>query len=88
LIQGGFPDGKVATVQGMGSAAPLVPDAPDAPINRRIAIIVLKKAVADALSNGGTGINSNDLIKSTDAAEPKPHIMTQKEVDAAIDAKR
>ena len=88
LVQGGFPDGKVATVQGMGSATPLVPDAPDAPINRRIAIIVLKKAVADALSNGGTGINSNDLLKSTDIAEPKPHIMTQKEVDAAIDVKR
>jgi chemotaxis protein MotB len=88
LVQGGFPDGKVATVQGMGSAAPLVPDAPDAPINRRIAIIVLKKAVADALSNGGTGINSNDLLKTTDVAEPKPHIMTQKEVDAAIEAKR
>jgi len=87
LVQGSFPDGKVATVQGMGSAAPLIPEKPDAPINRRIAIIVLKKAVADALSNGGTGINSNELLKTTDVAEPKPRIMTQKEVDAAIDAK-
>jgi chemotaxis protein MotB len=95
LVQGSFPEGKVSTVQGMGSAAPLVADAPNAPINRRIAIIVLKKAVADALSNGGTGINSDDLIKPNEMpqsqlqpAEPKPHIMTQKEVDAAIDAKR
>ncbi|RYY03627.1 MAG: motility protein MotB [Gammaproteobacteria bacterium] len=90
LLQGGFPEGKVVTVQGMGSAAPLIVDKPDAPINRRIAIIVLKKAVADALSNGGTGLNSNDLIKSSDSpdGEPKPHIMTQKEVDAAIDAGR
>jgi chemotaxis protein MotB len=88
LLQGGFPDDKVATVQGMGSAAPLIADKPDAPINRRIAIIVLKKAVADALSNGGTGLNSSDLIKSSDTSEPKPHIMTPKEVDAAIDAKR
>ena len=87
LVQGSFPDGKVATVQGMGSAAPLIPEKPDAPINRRIAIIVLKKAVADALSNGGTGINSSELLKTTDVAEPKPRIMTQKEVDAAIDAK-
>lgn len=85
LVQGGFPEGKVVTVQGMGSAAPLIADKPDAPINRRIAIIVLKKAVADALSNGGTGLNSSDLIKSSDN-DPKPHIMTQKEVDAAIDA--
>jgi len=87
LLHGGFPEGKVVTVQGMGSAAPLVADKPDAPINRRIAIIVLKKAVADALSNGGTGLNSHDLINSTDT-EPKPHIMTQKEIDAAIDAGR
>ena len=87
LLQGGFPEGKVVTVQGMGSAAPLIADKPDAPINRRIAIIVLKKAVADALSNGGTGLNSNDLIQSSDS-EPKPHIMTQKEVDAATDAGR
>ncbi len=86
LLQGGFPEGKVVTVQGMGSAAPLVADKPDAPINRRIAIIVLKKAVADALSNGGTGLNSQDLI--TADSEPKPHIMTQKEIDAAIDAGR
>lgn len=90
LVQGGFPDEKVATVQGMGSASPLLPDKPDAPINRRIAIIVLKKAVADALSNGGVGINSGDIIKSPHepATEPKLHIMTPKEVDDAIDAKR
>jgi len=89
LLNGGFPEGKVVTVQGMGSAAPLVADKPDAPINRRIAIIVLKKAVAEALSNGGTGLNSSDLTNSTNSeSEPKPHIMTQKEIDAAIDAAR
>ena len=87
LVQGGFPDEKVATVQGMGSSAPLLPDKPDAPINRRIAIILLKKAVADALSNGGTGLNSSDIIKSDNGkTEPKTHIMTQKEVDEATDA--
>jgi chemotaxis protein MotB len=86
LVQGGFPDGKVATVQGMGSAAPLVVEKPDAPINRRIAIIVLKKAVADALSNGGSGLSSGDLINSPEG-DSEPHIMTQKEVDAATDAK-
>lgn len=85
LSQGGFPEGKVATVQGMGSAAPLVADKPDAPINRRIAIIVLKKAVADALSNGGSGITSHDLI---DNLKPTEHIMTPKEVENAIDSKK
>jgi chemotaxis protein MotB len=89
LVQGGFPDTKVATVQGMGSAAPLTPEKPDAPINRRIAIIVLKKAVADALSNGGTGLNSNDLLNSTEPTPaPTQRIMTPREVEAAIDAKR
>ena len=88
LIQGSFPDAKVATVQGMGSAAPLIPEKPDAPINRRIAIIVLKKAVADALSNGGGGLNSHDLLNSTGPIEPTQHIMTPKEVEAAIDANR
>ncbi|HWV13935.1 MAG TPA: flagellar motor protein MotB [Cellvibrio sp.] len=92
LQEGGYPEAKMATVQGMGSAAPYLPDNPSAPINRRIAIIVLKKAVADALSNGGSGIDSDDLIDSTDAApteeaEPQPRIMTQKEVDEATDRK-
>lgn len=102
LQDGGYPEEKMATVQGMGSAAPFLPDNTVAPINRRIAIIVLKKAVADALSNGGSGINSNDIIKSTGAGasgetnakpapvveeEPPVRIMTQKEVDEAIDLK-
>lgn len=84
LLAGGYPENKVATVQGMGSASPFLIDKTDDPINRRIAIIVLKKTVADALSNGGKGINSKDFILSSD--EVAPQIMTQKEVDAATDA--
>jgi chemotaxis protein MotB len=89
MLSGGYPDDKVATVQGMGSAAPYLVDKPSEPINRRIAIIVLKKAVSDALSNGGGGIHSTDLIPSDGSApaSTKPHIMTQKEVDEATDAK-
>lgn len=93
---GGYPEQKMATVQGMGSAAPYLKDNTSAPINRRIAIIVLKKAVADALSNGGSGIDSNNIIQSPEAApepaaavekESGPRIMTQKEVDEATDRK-
>ncbi len=84
LLAGGYPENKVATVQGMGSASPFLIDKTDDPINRRIAIIVLKKTVSDALSNGGKGINSKDFILSSDEATPQ--IMTQKEVDAATDA--
>lgn len=86
LQAGSYPDEKMATVQGMGSAAPYLIDKTDAPINRRIAIIVLKKAVADALSNGGSGIKSTDFTQSPNT-DSSPAIMTQKEVDAATDRK-
>ena len=46
----------------MGSAAPYLIDRPTEPINRRIAIIVLKKAVAEALTNGGMGLDGQQLI--------------------------
>ncbi len=86
LHEGTYPEAKVATVQGMGSAAPLLIDKPNEPINRRIAIIVLKKAVADALGSGA-GINSTNLIKSADPfAPPAPRILSPGEVDDAIDA--
>jgi chemotaxis protein MotB len=91
LLEGSYPESKVATVQGMGSVAPLVVDKPGEPINRRIAIIVLKKAVADALGSG-VGIDSSHLIKSSEAftkppVQPAgPKILSPREVDDAIDA--
>lgn len=92
LLDGTYPEAKVATVQGMGSAAPMLIDKPGEPINRRIAIIVLKKAVADALGSGA-GIDSSQLIKSTapttPAAPPAPSgppILSPSEVDDMIDA--
>lgn len=62
LLLGKYPEPKVSTVQGMGSSAPFNPADPTAAINRRIAIIALKKAVSDALSNGTSGISSQDLM--------------------------
>ncbi|EIK44413.1 chemotaxis protein MotB [Cellvibrio sp. BR] len=89
LLQGTYPEEKVATVQGMGSAAPFLVDRPNEPINRRIAIIVLKKAVADALGSGA-GIDSSKLINSSDTfiAPPPagPKILSPTEVNDAIDA--
>lgn len=90
LLEGSYPEGKVATVQGMGSAAPLIVDKPNEPINRRIAIIVLKKAVAEALGSGA-GIDSSHLMKSTTPFNSTPAQETQKilspqEVEDAIDA--
>jgi chemotaxis protein MotB len=82
LQEGGYPDDKIAAVQGLGSSSPFLIDKPAEAINRRIAIVVLKKAVSDALSNGSKGINSNDFIHSPTAA---PHVMTPQEVDTATD---
>lgn len=88
LQEGSYPEAKVATVQGMGSAAPFLVDRPDEPINRRIAIIVLKKAVADALGSG-VGIDSSKLINNAEPFTPPPagaKVLTPKEVNDAIDA--
>lgn len=83
LIEGGYPEEKIINVQGMGSAAPFDADEPLAPINRRIAILVLKKSVEEALL-GKTGVSSEHVIESsgnvlmndtqTPAAEPKTPI--------------
>lgn len=63
LLGGGYPDDKIVTVQGMGSAAPYKPEDPNDPMNRRIAIIVLKKAVEEAFL-GRQGISSEHVIES------------------------
>jgi len=94
LLMGGYPEAKVATVQGMGSAAPLLVDKPTEPINRRIAIIVLKKAVADALGSGESGISSEHLLmmpsggaanQAAPAPKPAPKYMSPTQIDDAID---
>ncbi len=88
LLEGTYPEAKVATVQGMGSVAPFLVDRPNEPINRRIAIIVLKKAVADALGSG-VGIDSSKLINSSETFAPPPagpKILSPAEVNDAIDA--
>lgn len=88
LLQGTYPEEKVATVQGMGSAAPFLVDRPNEPINRRIAIIVLKKAVAEALGSG-VGIDSSKLMNSAETfTQPPagPKILSPAEVNDAIDA--
>jgi chemotaxis protein MotB len=63
LLMGGYPEEKIVTVQGMGSAAPYKPEAPTDPVNRRIAIIVLKKAVEEALL-GKQGVSSEHVLES------------------------
>lgn len=64
LLEGGYPEEKIINVQGMGSAAPFHPEEPLAPVNRRIAILVLKKSVEEALL-GKTGISSEHVLESS-----------------------
>lgn len=90
LLAGGYPEAKVVTVQGMGARAPLLEDNPAAPVNRRIAIIILKKAVSDAMAAGGVGLLSSDLVPnpppSSSAIQAAQRIMSEEEIDKAIDA--
>ncbi|MES2662515.1 MAG: flagellar motor protein MotB [Pseudomonadota bacterium] len=67
LLSGKYPERKIGTVQGMASSAPLYPDNPDDPKNRRIAIIVLKKAVSDAMVYT-SGVSSGDLLDTTEGS--------------------
>lgn len=72
LLDGGYPEEKIINVQGMGSAAPFNADEPLAPINRRIAILVLKKSVEEALL-GKTGVSSEHVIESSGNALMNEH---------------
>jgi len=92
LQEGSYPEAKIATVQGMGSAAPYLIDRPYEPINRRIAIIVLKKAVAEALTNGGMGLDGQQLINGNGGRTgvgrtgPQNPFLSADEVDSAVDS--
>jgi chemotaxis protein MotB len=50
LAAGGLEDGKVLRVVGLGSAIPFDKDNPNAPINRRISIIVMNKKAEEAIT--------------------------------------
>ncbi|MEW5770042.1 MAG: flagellar motor protein MotB [Pseudomonadota bacterium] len=50
LVAGGLEDGKVLRVVGLGSAIPFDKDNPNAPINRRISIIVMNKKAEEAIT--------------------------------------
>ena len=50
LVAGGLEDGKVLRVVGLGSAIPFDPKNPEAPINRRISIIVMNKKAEEAIT--------------------------------------
>ncbi len=87
LLGGGYPESKVIAVQGMASIAPLVPQNPMDPSNRRIAIVVLKQQVADAMMKVDPQADHNLLQQIPEAGREKPlQVMSESEIDRAIDA--
>ena len=50
LVAGGLEDGKVLRVVGLSSAIPFDKDNPNAPVNRRISIIVMNKKAEEAIT--------------------------------------
>lgn len=53
LVQGGYPEDKIAAVQGMGDTALFKPETPLDPSNRRIAIIVLRRMAETSILGRG-----------------------------------
>jgi len=81
LLEGLYPEQKVVAVQGMAAIAPLVPEKPLDPSNRRIAIIVLKKAVEEAMRKVDPTVGQH-LLPS------KPRVMSELEIEQAIERER
>jgi len=50
LVAGGLEEGKVLRVVGLGSAIPFDKEDPNAPVNRRISIIVMNKKAEEAIT--------------------------------------
>lgn len=90
LQSGGYPEEKVVAVQGMAARAPLVPEQPMDPGNRRIAIVVLKKEVADAMMKvdplAGQGLLPDNI--SPAPREAPSRVMTESEVERAIESEK
>ena len=59
LVAGGLEDGKIMRVVGLGSAVPYDKAHPDAPINRRISIIVMNKQAEEAITKAANQIEGS-----------------------------
>ncbi|WP_374334666.1 flagellar motor protein MotB [Leeia sp.] len=74
MIAGGLQDGKVLRVVGLGSAVPLDDEHPDAPINRRISIIVLNEETTTAImkNSGKSDPAAQQLLDQAQGASSAP----------------
>ncbi len=58
LVAGGLEEGKILRVVGLGSAVPFDRDNPNAPVNRRISIIVMNKRAEEAITRQGQQVEA------------------------------
>jgi len=63
LVQGGLPASHVAKVEGLADSVLLDSKHPKSPVNRRIAIIILKKSAVDEIKRSSIGTELDTLAK-------------------------
>jgi chemotaxis protein MotB len=67
LVTGGLPDAKMAKVEGLASSRPFEPNDPNAPINRRISILVLTRDAEERLLHNPAKKNLTEVDAGTEA---------------------
>ncbi len=72
LVAGGLEDGKVLRVVGLGSAIPFEKDDPNAPVNRRISIIVMNKRAEEAITKESRQIEASTAQEVAEKLDVKP----------------
>jgi chemotaxis protein MotB len=71
LVAGGLEDGKILRVVGLASAIPFDPKNPNAPINRRISIIVMNKQAEEAITRESRQVEAESAQEVADQLDVK-----------------
>jgi chemotaxis protein MotB len=72
LVVGGLEEGKVLRVVGLGSAIPFDKEDPNAPINRRISIIVMNKKAEEAITKESRSVDAETAKEVAEHLNVKP----------------
>lgn len=72
LVAGGLEDGKVLRVVGLASAIPFDLENPNAPVNRRISIIVMNRQAEDAITREGRQIEADSAEGVAEKLDVRP----------------
>ena len=72
LVAGGLEDGKVLRVVGLGSAVAFDKNDPEAPINRRISIVVMNKKAEEAITKEARTVEAETAKEVAEQLNVKP----------------